>query len=149
MSNFWSKQLGTPSPGGIVVPPQQPQPVYQQPATAPQQHVQQPQPHQEMTPQQQAILEAQQRASQNVDDPNRQLSLREAVTRWKGGEAWQKEGHLRCPGCNSATGYTQFSGNLGHAQAVFTERGQATPRGHCFECGYNGQYQQGLEASWA
>ncbi len=144
MSDFWAKKLGgPPQPRGIVVQPQQHEqqqlPLYPQPQQAPQ--VQQ----QYMTPQDQAIAIAQQQAAAQANDPNRQLTLKEAVSRWRGGEAWRTEGHLQCPGCGSHTGYTQYSGMGGMAAGVMGNR----PRGHCFECGYNGQFSQGDQANWS
>jgi len=77
------------------------------------------------------------------DDPNREITMGEAMRTWKGGEAHRKEGHLSCPGCGSVTGYTHYSSN-----AASTINGNR-PRSHCFECGYNGHFTQGLETSWA
>ena len=139
MSDFWNRKLGTPAqqPRGIVVQQQ------------PQQYVPIPQPQQVqqayLTPQQQAIAEANAAHVAQMNDPNRQMSLREAVSRWQGGEAWRTEGNLNCPGCGSRTGYTQSSGMGGMSAGVAGNR----PRGHCFECGYNGQFSQGDQANWA
>jgi hypothetical protein len=52
---------------------------------------------------------------------------------------------LACPACGSHTGYTEYSA-AGHSGSMIN--GQR-PRGHCFECGYNGHFTQGLESSWA
>jgi hypothetical protein len=148
MSDWWSKKLGqqTTPQYGLVVPPaqhHQPQPVHQQQPQAPQQQ-------QHLTPQEQAILEAQAAAVRSTDDPNRKLSLREAVSRWQGGEAWRTEGGLTCPGCGSRTGYTQYSGTAAMSHAKMDSHGNLVrPRGHCFECGYNGIWSQGQESSWA
>lgn len=145
MTDFWNRKLGpAPQPRGIVVPAQQPQQQYV-PVQVPQQPQYAPQPQQQyMSPQDQAIAQAQAQAVSQHGDPNRQLSLKEAVSRWRGGEAWRTEGHLACPGCGSMTSYTQYSGMGGLSAGVMGNR----PRGHCFTCGYNGAYAQGDPAAW-
>lgn len=126
-ANWWANKLGTQQPqqqrGGIVLAPQQPQPVYhQQQAPAPQ-HQQQP----------------------VDDDPNRKLGIREAISRFSGGESARVEGGLSCPACGSKTGYTEFRGMAGAAAGVMGAR----PAPHCYECGYNGKFMQGDQANWA
>jgi hypothetical protein len=127
MSDWWSRKLNPQdNRPGLRVPSSYPEPV---------RHVQQaPQP-----PQHQPV----QAPPQPQDDPNREVTMGEAMRTWKGGEAHRKEGHLSCPECGSATGYTQYS--AGGATTVNGNR----PRSHCFECGYNGHFMQGLETSWA
>lgn len=128
-SNWWTNKLNTPSqPGGLVLPPvqhtpqQQPVPYYGSPA--------------QMPPQQQPVY---QRGPQPHDDPNRKLSLREAVSRFSGGEGVRTEGNMACPSCGSFSGFTAFSGMAGAGAGVMGNR----PAPHCFECGYNGKFIQG------
>lgn len=133
-ASWWAKKLNNEPPRyAITLPPQPvryPAQVEQQPAPQPA-----PQPvHQHTKP---------------VLDPNRpesaEVSMGDAMRLWQGGEAHKKEGHLSCPSCGSSTGYTAYSGmNAGSARV----NGQQ-PRPHCFECGYNGSFAQGLETSWA
>ena len=131
--DWWSKKLQPTQPAGLTLPAAQPQPVYQNQQPVYQQH--QPQPVQQQVPIQQPVN----------DDPNRKLSLREAVSRFSGGEGRKTEGHLSCPSCGSHTGYTQFSGMGGLSAGVMGNR----PAPHCFECGYNGKFAQGMESTWA
>lgn len=139
MSDWWAKKLGTPqqqapSPGGLVIgrqpapAPVQPQPVVQQ------QVVQQ--------PVQPAIDPVTGR--QQVLDPNQpadaEIGMGDAIRLWQGGQAQRLEGNTQCPNCGSRTGYTNYSATQMHG---------TRPRPHCFECGYNGQFTQGLESNWA
>jgi hypothetical protein len=136
-ASWWANKLGNQQPQqpqryGIAIERQQPQPV-NQPAPVYQQQV--------------APVVPGER--QNVLDPNRapheEVSMGEAMRLWRGGEAHRTEGHLACPACGSATGYTAYSGMAAGAARV---NGQQ-PRPHCFECGYNGSFSQGLESNWA
>jgi hypothetical protein len=128
MSDWWSRKLAPQDQRpGIRVPYEYPQPTQQRPQAQPPQHEQ---PQAPPAPQ---------------DDPKREVTMGEAIRTWRGGEAHRKEGHLACPGCGSATGYTEYSA-AGHSGSMVN--GQR-PRGHCFECGYNGHFMQGLESSWA
>lgn len=142
-ASWWAKKLGEQQPKtyGIKLPPQpvqqhQPQPVQQvqaQPA---------PQPVQQGVPLSQG-------ERQDRLDPNRsndsEVTMGEAMRLWRGGEAHRTEGNMSCPACGSTTGYTAYSGMSGGAARV---NGQQ-PRPHCFECGYNGSFAQGLESNWA
>lgn len=148
-SDWWQRKAqeitghtAGPQRHGITVQPRQPavqqpsvpQPVYPQQHTqqAPQQPQPQPQP-----------------GRQQVLDPNRpadaEITMGEAMRLWQGGEAARKEGDLACPECGSTTGYTHYSG----AAAGSVKVGGQNPRSHCFECGYNGHFSQGLESNWA
>lgn len=68
-------------------------------------------------------------------------TMGEAIRVWRGGEAMRKEGHMRCPECGS--------------QHVFTRVGSGTtvngsqPAPRCFECGWNGKYNQGEQSNWS
>lgn len=129
MSNWWANKLGTPPPPGVPVAP-----MYQQP-----QPVQQTRYQGGMTAQEIAVHQRQEQ-----EDPNRKLSLREAVSRFKGGEGARTEGDIACPACGDYEGYTQFSGMAGAAAGVNGMR----PAPHCYKCGYNGKFQQGDPSTW-
>ena len=144
-SSWWANKLSQqqPQPSGITVQPvqqAQPQPVMpvtQQPA------VQQP------VQQSMVGVPLQTGERQEVLDPNRdpsaEVSMSDAMRLWRGGEAHRTEGHMACPSCGSTTGYTAYSGMAAGAARV---NGQQ-PRPHCFECGYNGSYAQGMESNWS
>lgn len=126
MSDWWSRKLNpADNRPGLRVPQYYPEPSARPPVAQPPHHqpVQAPRPPQ--------------------DDPNREITMTEAMRTWSGGEAHRKEGHLACPECGSTTSYTQYS-----ASGATTINGNR-PRSHCFECGYNGHFTQGLETSWA
>lgn len=141
-SAWWANKLAQvsnqPQKHGITLPPVQPQPVQPQ---------QQPQPAPQPAPQ--VGVPLQQGERQQVLDPSREanaeVNMGEAMRLWRGGEAHRTEGNMSCPSCGSATGYTAYSGMGAGAARV---NGQQ-PRPHCFECGYNGSYAQGLESNWA
>lgn len=144
-ASWWASKLGQTQqqPRGITV---QPQPVQYQQAHVPQQV-----PVQQMPVQQPAMegVPLQTGERQQMLDPNRaanaEVSMGEAMRLWRGGEAHRAEGHMQCPACGSKTGYTAYSGMAAGAARV---NGQQ-PRPHCFECGYNGSFSQGLESNWA
>jgi hypothetical protein len=141
VSDWWANKLGTQQPQaprtyGITVPTQpaqQPQPV-------------QPQPQQVVVPAQPVPQQEARRPDgrQAMLDPNRpkdaEIGMGEALRLWEGGQAQRAEGHLACPACGSKTGYTEYSATMMHG---------SRPRPHCFECGHNGVFTQGLESSWA
>lgn len=137
MSNWWADKLtGQQAPShGITV-----QPVVQQ-----QQQFNLPPGYVAVPVQQVQQHVHQQQAPQQVEDPNRKLSLREAVTRFKGGEGTKTEGDLACPACGSKTGYTEFRGMAGLSAGVMGNR----PAPHCYECGFNGKFMQGDQSNWA
>ena len=140
-SSWWANKLGQQQqqPRGITVQPVQPQPVQQQPA-------QQQAPVEQPT---NAGVPLQTGERQQVLDPNRatneEVSMGEAMRLWRGGEAHRTEGNMACPACGSKTGYTAYSGMGASGARV---NGQQ-PRPHCFECGYNGSYAQGMESNWS
>jgi hypothetical protein len=57
---------------------------------------------------------------------------------WKGGKAHRIDPDP-CPECGSPQFYSRTEGNL---------RGPP-PAPHCYNCGYNGIFTQGLSSSWA
>lgn len=142
-ASWWANKLGQqqPQPRGITVPPVQPT---------------QPQPVQQTVQQQQQVVQpdmsgvpVQQGERQDTLDPNRErnaeVTMGEAMRLWRGGEAHRTEGNMACPSCGSTTGYTAYSGMGASGARV---NGQQ-PRPHCFECGYNGSYAQGMESNWS
>lgn len=140
-ASWWANKLGnTQQPRGIAI---QPQPVQQRPAAQPA-----PQPQPAYTPSMEGVPIQTGERQQVLDpnrDPNAEVSMGEAMRLWRGGEAHRTEGHLACPSCGSTTGYTAYSGMAAGAARV---NGQQ-PRPHCFECGYNGSFSQGMESNWA
>ena len=139
-ASWWANKLANNQPqvGGIRLPPVQPVP---QQRPAPQQQPA-PQPVQQGVPLQQG--ERQDTLDPNRD-PNAEVSMGEALRLWRGGEAHRAEGNMACPACGSKTGYTAYSGMSAGTVRV---NGQQ-PRPHCFECGYNGSFSQGMESNWA
>jgi hypothetical protein len=130
MSDWWSKKLVGQQPT--------PQRTYQTPPSSPSvriPHVQQPQ-----------TQETQQQVKQNVLDPTRgpteQLTMGEALRLWKGGEAHRKEGNMTCPDCGSIYIFTRTGRGAG------TTVNGASPAPRCYECGWNGMYDQASQANW-
>ena len=70
---------------------------------------------------------------------NGQTDMGTAIRMWAGGEAHRQEGHLTCPRCSSKNVFSRSNGS--------TTMKPPAPR--CFECGWNGMYQQADQASWA
>ena len=90
---------------------------------------------------QQASTVAAQKPStvQEQKDPTGQTDMGTAIRTWKGGEAHRREGSLSCPRCGSKNVFSRANGgSLGHSPA---------PR--CFECGWNGLYEQADQTSWS
>ncbi len=77
---------------------------------------------------------------------NEPITMGEALRNpklWEGrGEAAKKQGNLTCPDCGSTNVFirTAKSGN--------TNINGNTPAPRCFECGWNGMYDQASQASW-
>jgi hypothetical protein len=136
MTDWWSKKLAPVQPAsppryGIQVQPQAPQPVPNQPVY------------------QQPVQPLHQGERQQVLDPDAppdaKIPMGQAMKLWRGGEAHRTEGNLVCPDCGSATSFTTYSGRGAAGARV---NGMA-PRPHCYECGYNGSFSQGMENTWA
>lgn len=85
-----------------------------------------------------------QQGNQRLLDPRRapteNIPMGEAIKLWQGGEATRREGNLSCPSCGSHLVFSRSKGG--------TVAGNA-PAPRCFECGYNGIYDQGDQANWA
>ena len=134
MSDWWADRLA----GKEVQPKTAPEPrVGSTPPirfapTTPQAEVMQGPP----TPQQQYM------ATQTAVDPSEQITIGEAIRSWKGGEAHRKEANNLCPECGSSNVFSRVSRGSGTA----VNGNHPAPR--CYECGWNGLYDQGIEANW-
>lgn len=132
MSDWWSKKLTGQNPT--------PQRTYQTPPTAPPLRIPMPAPQQQVTPQQQA-------QNQNVLDPSRaptdKIDMGTALRMWKGGEAWRKEGGMTCPDCGSIYVFSRTG------RGANTMINGASPAPRCYECGWNGMYDQGSQGNWS
>jgi hypothetical protein len=74
--------------------------------------------------------------------PNSQINVGTAIRLWKGGEAMKRDGHLVCPSCGSRN---VFSRTGKGANSMIHG---AAPAPHCFECGWNGMYEQASQVNW-
>lgn len=74
--------------------------------------------------------------------PTDQITMGEALRLWKGGEAMRREGNSSCPSCGSNLVFSR-TGRGG----TMVNGSQPAPR--CFECGWNGLYDQGDQSSWS
>jgi hypothetical protein len=63
--------------------------------------------------------------------------------KWKGGEAMRKEGHLRCPQCDSMNIFTRTNVTVMNESGT---TGHAKPR--CFDCGWQEGYTPGERSNW-
>lgn len=72
--------------------------------------------------------------------PTDQINMSDAIRLWKGGEATRREGGTTCPACGSRNVFSRAKGTMVNG---------ATPAPRCFECGWNGIYEQGEQSSWA
>lgn len=130
MSDWWSKQLSGNAPAPVqstppVTPPMRT--AIRIPAVVANPTVQvQPQ-----QPQHQHVLDSSR-------GPQDQISMGDAIRMWKGGEAHRKENNS-CPECGS---------NLVFSRSKGTMINGASPAPRCYECGWNGRYSQGEQASW-
>ena len=129
MSDWWSKKLTGQQPT--------PQRTYQTPPTAPPVRIPYTQQPQAPAPQHQ---------NQDVLDPNRaptdQLTMGEALRLWKGGEAHRRDGNVTCPDCGSIYVFSRTGRGTG------TSINGATPAPRCYECGWNGMYDQASQSNW-
>ena len=125
MNDWWSKKLTGQQPT--------PQRTYQTPPVSPPMTI----PMQ--APQQQAPVH-QQSGRQDLLDPSRaptdNITMGEALRLWQGGEAMRKEGNMTCPDCGSI--YVFSRTGRGHNTMV----NGASPAPRCYECGWNGMYDQ-------
>lgn len=126
MSDWWSKKLAGQQPT--------PQRSYTTPPTAPPSRI--PQPAQ--SPQPQHMGSERQTVLDPNRDPSEQITMGEALRLWKGGEAMRKEGNLTCPDCGSI--YVFSRTGRGHSTMI----NGASPAPRCYECGWNGLYDQAI-----
>lgn len=133
MSDWWSKKLT-----GQPIAPQR---TYL-PTTPP---MQMPMPHPAQVQQQQFQQEAV-NAKQSVLDPTQaptaQIDMSTALRLWKGGEAMRKEGNMTCPDCGSGNVFSRSGRGSG------TTINGASPAPRCYECGWNGMYDQASQGNW-
>lgn len=126
MSDWWAKKLAGQQPT--------PQRVYATPPTTAPMRVPQAEPQQ--VPQQ-----PMQGGRSLVDPdkaPNAEVTFSEAMRRWQGGEAMRKEGNLTCPECGSIYVFSRTGKGAG------TMVNGAAPAPRCYECGWNGLYDQAV-----
>ena len=132
---WWARRLGHQQP-----PPQQ-QPNYNVPGTHRQQQPQQyPVQPQQFQPQPQPYPQQQQQPSIEEQLQHVQVTpenFKELSKHWKGGKGMQEENHP-CPECGGGHYYSRSQG---------ARRGP-TPAPHCFDCGYNGLFEQADQATW-
>lgn len=119
MSDWWDKKLKGEKPT--------PQPIYPNPATYSNRPVQ--------------TVETQ--TVQHNLPPNTQLTTGQAIRMWKGGEAHQREGSMRCPECGSRNVFSR----VGKGSNSMVNGAAPAPR--CFECGWNGKFSQADQSNWA
>lgn len=72
--------------------------------------------------------------------PNAEISMGDALRLWKGGEAMRREGNTSCPACGSHLVFSRSKNSMVGGKA---------PAPRCFECGWNGLYDQGEQSNWA
>lgn len=129
MSDWWTRQLTSPTPAAPASTPPVTPPMrgaVRIPAVVTNPTVQ-------VQPQQ---------LSENTLDPTRgpqeHVTMGEAIRLWKGGEAARKENHS-CPECGGGLVFSRSKGTMING---------ASPAPRCYECGWNGRYSQGEQASW-
>lgn len=122
-SSWWARKLGNPEPA------QQPQPQYgypQQPsypATGPAYHGPPPQ---------------QPQSTQHIQVTKDNVVALTGL--WQGGQGTKTE-TMRCPSCGSGDYFSRA--NVSGSKMVNTNSGtMAHAAPHCFDCGYNGLYEQ-------
>lgn len=75
-------------------------------------------------------------------DPKAEITFGEALKLWKGGEAMRKQGDMSCPECGSPNVFIRSSKSSSN-----TVQGNS-PAPRCFECGWNGLYDQASQSNW-
>lgn len=130
MSDWWSRRLGDTSPRPASRPETVP------PVTPPTRfgvHVPVQVPAHQPAVTNQRVLDENRAPTENI-------SMGEAIRLWKGGEAARREGSMTCPACGSRNVFSRAKGTMVNG---------ATPAPRCFECGWNGIYEQGEQSNWA
>lgn len=90
----------------------------------------------------QQVAQSRGRVLDETRGPTEQITMGEALRLWKGGEAMRREGNSSCPACGSNLVFSR-TGRGG----TMVNGSQPAPR--CFECGWNGLYDQGDQSSWS
>ena len=107
------------------------------------QQQQRPQPPQQRPPpgyvpggyqQNQQVVQVQQQQPPKVDIEN----LWGAMQQWRGGKAHKIDAEP-CPQCHSPRYYSRAGEGV---------RRGPPPAPHCFDCGFNGMFEQGMATSW-
>jgi len=116
---------------GVQAPQQRQQPQYQQPS-----QYQQP-PQQQWVGQQYVQQQPQQYQQPPQPEPVTIANLWDAMKEWRGGKAHRVDAQP-CPECG---------GNQYYSRSEGARRGPP-PAPHCYNCGYNGLFEQGEAATW-
>jgi hypothetical protein len=132
MTDWWSKKLAGEKPT--------PQRSFTTPPTSPPLRI--PMSSPAATPQPQYQQEGRQELLDPSRPPNENITMGEALRLWKGGEAMRKEGNVTCPDCGSIYVFSRTGRGAG------TMVNGASPAPRCYECGWNGMYDQGSVGSW-
>lgn len=127
MSDWWSKKLAGENPT--------PQRTFTTPPTTPPMRLPMQSPAQTQPMQ---VPSGRQDVLDPSRGPNEQITMGEALRLWQGGEAMRKEGNLTCPDCGSI--YVFSRTGRGHNTMI----NGASPAPRCYECGWNGMYEQAL-----
>lgn len=85
-------------------------------------------------------VQTSQRVLDESRQPTDQIPMGDAIRMWKGGEAARREGNMTCPACGSRNVFSRAKGTMVNG---------ATPAPRCFECGWNGIYEQAEQSNWA
>jgi hypothetical protein len=138
MSDWWNKKLSGQEPT--------PQRTYATPPTSPPLRFPAPSQSAPTAPQSHSTVPSAPQDRQDVLDPSKapteQITMGDAIRLWKGGEAMRKEGNLTCPECGSIHVFSRTGRGFG------TTVNGASPAPRCYECGWNGMYDQGSRGNW-
>lgn len=92
--------------------------------------------------QQQARTLAEQRMPANTtvrDNSTGETTMGTAIRSWSGGEGHRLDGGLTCPRCGSKNIFSRANASMSGI----------SPAPRCFECGWNGKYEQADQSSWS
>lgn len=78
-----------------------------------------------------------QQVAQTAQPQSFSEALRMGVT--NGGERQRKDGNITCPNCGGHYVFSRGKGNMHNG---------AEPAPRCYECGWNGLYDQGQSSNW-
>ena len=85
-----------------------------------------------------AVVQASEQA-RPIPDADGKVDMGTALRSWKGGEAQRLDGGLSCPRCGSKNVFSRANASAGGN----------VPAPRCFECGWNGLYEQADQISWS